>query len=128
MIGTPTRMPWTASLTSPCNPDRIVSQPVGTFPCRPVFFCPLSTISLTLASPPGQSVGNSNCLPDSPPTLLTFDNSCLFKGGHPVGLCSPVGRRFQFHFVFFFASQTSYMLIRLSTVQRAKLCVLKAGL
>ena len=58
----------------------------------------------------------------------TFDDSCLFKGGHSVGPCSPVERRFSVDFVFFLAAQTSTMLGRPSTVQRAKLCVLKAGL
>ena len=65
----------------------------------------------------------------------TFDDSCLFKGGHSVGPCSPVERRFSVDFVFFLAAQTNTMLGRPSNsmgtmefVQRARLCVLKAGL
>ena len=58
----------------------------------------------------------------------TFDDSCLFKGGHSVDPCSPVERLFAVDFVFFLATLTSKNLSRIPTVRGALLRVLESGL
>ena len=126
MIGTPIRMPWTASLTSPCNPDRIVSQPVGTFPCRPVFFCPLSTFSLTSRlSPRASLLATPSASP--PPALLTIFMSWQWVN-IPVAYVLPVEDSSSISS--FSKRRTRYVdiIIRLSKRRASLFGRLKAGL
>ena len=119
-------MPWTASLTSPCNPDRIVSQPVGTFPCRPVFFCPLSTFSLTpRLSPRASLLATPSASP--PPALLTIFMSWQWVN-IPVAYVLPVEDSSSISS--FSKRRTRYVdiIIRLSKRRASLFRRLKAGL
>ena len=126
MIGTPTRMPWTASLTSPCNPDRIVSQPVGTFPCRPVFFCPLShPLSHPSPLPRASLLATPSASP--PPALLTIFMSWQWVN-IPVAYVLPVEDSSSISS--FSKRRTRYVdiIIRLSKRRASLFRRLKAGL
>ena len=119
-------MPWTASLTSPCNPDRIVSQPVGTFPCRPVFFCPRShPLSPPSPLPRASLLATPSASP--PPALLTIFMSWQWVN-IPVAYVLPVEDSSSISS--FSKRRTRYVdiIIRLSKRRASLFGRLKAGL